>query len=111
MGALGFSLVSGGDGGRQEDGAEFAGGESVQGAQLGFEFGRGNAALAEEAAQKVFGGHFSLLRVAFATAGNQIAAGVAASASPWNDVVEDSPTTEEPPQTITAAGTVAHVNG
>jgi hypothetical protein len=47
---LGFSLVADGDGGRGEEGAEVAGGESVQGAQAGFEFGRGYAAQAIEAA-------------------------------------------------------------
>src|SRR5258708_11853800 len=100
MGALGFSLVCGGDGGRQEDGAEFAGGESVQGAQLVFEFDRGNAALAEEAAEKVFGGHFSLLRVAFDAAGNEIAAGVGPSTGLRHDMVEDSSTHGESPQAI-----------
>jgi hypothetical protein len=39
----GFSALPGCDGGREEDGAEGAGGESVQGAQAVFEFGRGNA--------------------------------------------------------------------
>ncbi len=111
MEALRSSLLPGGDGGREEDGAEFAGGESVQGAQLAFEFDGGNAALAKEAAQKVFGGHFSLLRVAFNTAGNEIAAGVGPSACPRNDVVEDSPANDEPPQTIEAAAKFAHVNG
>jgi len=104
-------LVPGGDGGREEDGAEFAGGESVQSAQLAFEFDRGNAALAKEAAQKICGGHFSLLRIAFDTAGNEIAVGVAASTSPRNDVVEDSPANDEPAQTIEAAATFAFVNG
>src|SRR5260221_13137164 len=100
MGASGFSLVSGGDGGREEHGAEFAGGESVEGAQLAFEFGGGNAAPAKEAAEKVIGGHFSLLRVAFGTAGNEIAAGGATPASPRDNVGEDSPATQEPPETI-----------
>jgi hypothetical protein len=44
------------DGGRGENGAELAGGERVQGAQAAFEFGRGYAALAAEAAKKIFGG-------------------------------------------------------
>jgi len=49
-GASGFSLLGGCDGGMEEDGAEVACGEGIQGAQASFEFGRGYAALTEEAA-------------------------------------------------------------
>jgi hypothetical protein len=54
-------LISDDDGGRGENGAEVARSECVQGAQAGVEFGRGQAAQAKEAAQKIFGGRFSLL--------------------------------------------------
>ena len=78
---------------------------------MAFEFDGGNAALAKEAAEKICGGHFSLLRIAFDTAGNEIAEAVAASTGPRNYVVEDSPANDEPPQTIEAAATFALVNG
>lgn len=38
--ASGFSLVADHDGGRAENGAELAGGESFEGAEAAFEFGR-----------------------------------------------------------------------
>ena len=72
-------MVSDHDGGRGENGAEIAGGEGFQGVQAGVELGRGQAAQAKKAAQKIFGGSFSLLRVAFDAAGNEIAVGIAAS--------------------------------
>ena len=83
------------DGWRGENGAEIAGGERVQGAQAGVEFGRGQAAQAKEAAQKIFGGRFSLLGVAFDAAGDEIAVGIAASAGPRDNMVEHSPTSDE----------------
>ena len=64
-----------------------------------------------EGAQKIFGGRFSLLRVAFDAAGNGIAAGIAASAGPRDDMVEDSPTSDEAPQTIKALAALARMNG
>ena len=41
--------------------AELAGGEGVEGAEAGGEFGRGQAALAVEAAEKIVGGPFPFL--------------------------------------------------
>jgi hypothetical protein len=79
-------LISDDDGGRGENGAELAGGERFQGAQAGVELGRGQAAQAKEAAQKIFGGRFSLLGVAFDAAGNEIAVGIAASADMRDDI-------------------------
>ena len=108
---LGFSLICDHDGGRGEKGAELAGGERFQGAQADFELGRSQAAQAIEGAQKIFGGSFSLLRVAFDAAGNEIAVGIAPPADMRDDMVEDSPTSEEPPQTIKAQAAVARVNG
>jgi len=104
-------LLSDHDGGRGENGAELAGGEGFQGAQAGFEFGRGQAAQAIEGPQKILGGAFSLLRVAFDAAGNEIAIGIAASAGVRDNMIEDSPAHGEPPQAIKAPAAFAHMNG
>jgi len=61
--------------------AELAGGEGVQFAEALGEFGGGYAALAAESAQKIVGGGFSFLRVAFGAAGDEIAVGIFAPAS------------------------------
>jgi hypothetical protein len=108
---LGFSLLSDHDRRRGESGAELAGGEGFQGAQAGFELGGGYAAQAVEGVQKIFGGSFSFLRVAFDAAGNEIAVGIAASAGVRDDMVEDSTTGDEPPQAIKAPAALAHMNG
>ncbi len=99
------------DGGWGENGAEVAGGERFEGAEAGFEFGRSYAAQAIEGAQKIFGGACSLLRVAFDAAGNEIAVGTVPTAGLRDDVVEDSPTGDEPPQTIKAQAALARMNG
>jgi hypothetical protein len=57
--------------------AEFAGGEGVEGAEAGGEFGGGEAALAVEAAEKIVGRLFSFPGVAFHAAGDQVAVGIA----------------------------------
>src|SRR6267142_3178229 len=56
--------------------AELAGGEGVEGAEAGGEFGGGQAALTVEAAEKIVGGLFSFLGVAFHAARDQIAVGI-----------------------------------
>src|SRR5258708_35008524 len=107
----GFSLGGDEGGGRGENGAELTGGECFEGAEAGFEFGRGQAAQAIEGAQKIFGGSFSLLGVAFNAAGNEIAIGTVPPAGLRDDVVEDSPTSDEAPQTIKAQAALARMNG
>jgi len=104
-------LVPDDDGGRGENGAELAGGECFEGVQAGLVFGRGYAAQAIEAAQKIFGGSFSLQRVAFDAAGNEILVGIAPPAGKRDDMVEDAPTSDEPPQTIKAQAALARMNG
>src|SRR5215472_15103457 len=47
-----------------DGGREFAGGESIEGAETGVEFGGGEAAVAEEPAKKIAGGTFAFQRVA-----------------------------------------------
>ncbi len=108
---LGFSLICDHDGGRGEKGAELAGGERFQGAQADFELGRSQAAQAIEGAQKIFGGRFSLLRVALDAKGDEIAVGIAASAGPRDNMVEHSPTSDEAPQAIKAQAALACMNG
>jgi len=77
----------------------------------GVELGRGQAAQAIEAAQKIFGGRFSLLRVALDATGDEIAVGIAASTDVRDDMVEDSPAGGESPQTIKAQAALARMNG
>ncbi len=79
--------------------------------KAGVELGRGQAAQAIEAAQKIFGGRFSLLRVALDAAGNEIAVGLAASTDVGDDMVEDPPTSDEAPQAIKAQAALARMNG
>jgi len=105
------SLLRDDDGGRGENGAELAGGERVQGTKAAFEFDRSQATQAKEGAQKIFGGRFSLLRVALDAAGNEIAVGIAASAGLRDNMVEHSPTSDEPPQAIKAQAALARMNG
>ncbi len=104
-------MVADDGGGRGENGAELAGGECFEGAEAAFEFGRGYAAQAIEGAQKIFGGGCSLLRIALDATGNEIAVGIAPPAGLRDDVVEDSATGGEPPQTIKAQAAVARMNG
>jgi len=69
-----------------EDGrGELAGGEGVEGAETGVEFGGGDAALAVEPAEEMGGGTLAFERIAFEAGGNQVAVGVApgADAGPW----------------------------
>lgn len=98
-------------GGRAEDRAKLTGGEGLEGAEAGLEFGGGYAALAVQGAQKIFGAAFSFLRIALGTAGNEIAVRIGPAAGLRDDMVEDSPTNEKPPQTIEAPAALAHVNG
>src|SRR4029077_17516119 len=64
-----------------------------------------------EAAQKILGGGFSLLGIAFDAAGNEIAVGIAASAGKRDDMIEDSPAHGEAPHAIKALAALAHMNG
>jgi hypothetical protein len=68
--------------------AELAGGEGVQGAETGVEFGGGQVALAIERAEKIGGATFAFQRIAFQAAGNQVAVGVAAGLDAGHDMVE-----------------------
>src|SRR5713101_5516793 len=67
---------------------ELAGGESVEGAEAGGEFGGGQATLAVEAAEKIVGRLFSFLGVAFHATRDQVAVGIAPQARLRHDVVQ-----------------------
>jgi len=66
---------------------EFAGGEGVEGAEAGVEFGGGQAAVAEEPAEKIRSGTFAFQRVAFEAAGNQVPVGIGSHFGAGNDVI------------------------
>ncbi len=97
-------------GGRGENGAELPGGECFEGAEAAFEFDRGQAAQAIEAAQKIFRGGFAFLRVAFVAAGNQIAVGIASPPDKRDDMVEAAHTWADLAHAIEAVAPVALMN-
>src|SRR6266478_4350344 len=67
---------------------EVAGGEGVEGAQASGEFCGIQVALAVEAAEKIVGGLFSFLRIAFYAARHQVAVRIAPQPRPRHDVVQ-----------------------
>src|ERR1700737_4599868 len=91
--------------------AELAGGEVFQGVEACVEFGGGQAALAVESAQKIRGRMVALARVAFHTAGNQVAVGIAPEAGAWDHVVEALHVGGSAAKAIKAGAAFAIVNG
>lgn len=77
-------------GGGVEGGAEFAGGEGVEGAEAGGELFGSELAVAEETAEEIGGVLFALLGVAFDAAGNEVAIGIDAAHGLRDDVIEAS---------------------
>src|SRR5216684_5085014 len=67
---------------------ELAGGEIFQGAKASVEFGGRQAPQAVEGAQKIPGRPVTLARVAFDTAGNQVAVGIASEAHAGHKVMQ-----------------------
>src|SRR6266481_4724683 len=94
-----------------EQGAELAGGEIFQGAKTAVEFGGRQAALAVERAQKIRDRTVALARVAFDTAGNQVAVGIASEAHAWHDVVEALHVSGSAAEAVKASAAFAIVNG
>jgi hypothetical protein len=90
---------------------ELAGGESVEGAEAGVEFGGGQAALAVEPAEKVGGGALTLERIAFEAGGNQVAIGIVAGLDAGYDVVEALDAGVGAAQTIKTMAAFAEVDG
>src|SRR5712664_1561452 len=91
--------------------AKLARGEGVEGAEADGEFGGGQAALAVEAAEKIVGGLFPFLGVAFHGARDQVAVGIASQVRPWHDVVQALHRWRGPAQTIEALAALARVDG
>src|SRR5260370_36965501 len=91
--------------------AELAGGEGVEVAEADGEFGGGQAALAVEAAEKIGGGGFPFLGVAFHTAGDQVAVGIAPRPRLRHDVVQALDRRRGAAQTVEALVALARVDG
>src|SRR5713226_5531386 len=81
----GRSLPTGQAGQRR---GELAGGEGVEGAEAISEFGVAQAALTVKPPQKVDGGAFSFLGIAFQATRDQVAVGIAAELDAGHDVVK-----------------------
>jgi len=94
-----------------EHGAELAGREIFQGGEAGVEFGRGQAALAVERAQKIRSRTVALERVAFEAAGNQVAVGIASEARARDNVVEALHMGGSAAEAVKAGAAFAIVNG
>src|SRR5712664_67338 len=94
-----------------EQRADLAGGEIFQGAKACVEFGGREAPLAVENAQKVRGRTVALARVAFETAGNQVAVGMASEAHAWHNVVEALHVSGSAAEAVKANAALAIVNG
>jgi hypothetical protein len=90
---------------------ELAGGEGVEGAETGVEFGSGQATLAVEPAEKIGGGTLSFERIAFEAGGNQVAIGVVTGPGTGHDVVEALDARVGTAQTIETMAAFAEVDG
>ena len=99
-------IVNGGD-----RWAELAGDEGVESAKAVGEFGVTQPALAVKPAQKIEGGAFSFLGIAFQTAGNQVAGGIAAELGERHDVVKAPGLGRKLTQTIKATAMFPSMDG
>jgi hypothetical protein len=90
---------------------ELAGGEGVEGAETGVEFGGGDATFTVEPAEEMGGGTLAFERIAFEAGGNQVAIGVAPGADAGHDVVEALDAGVGAAQTIKTMTAFAEVDG
>ncbi|HET8922195.1 MAG TPA: hypothetical protein VFN26_04275 [Candidatus Acidoferrum sp.] len=90
---------------------ELAGGESIQGAEAGCELDESQAALAVEPAEEIACGSLALLRVAFHTAGNEVAVGITAQLDTRHNMIEASHAGGDSAQTVKAEAALAGMNG
>jgi hypothetical protein len=90
---------------------EFAGGEGVESAEARVEFGGGQALLAIEGAEKVAGGTFAFLGIAFEATGNQVAVRVTAGLDARHDVVEALDARVNALETVKTVAAFAEVDG
>src|SRR6266849_1355339 len=95
----------------REHRAELAGGEIFHGAQARVELGRRQAPQAIENTQKIRYRTVAFARVAFETAGNQVAVGIASEAHAWHDVVEALHVSGSAAEAVKASAAFAIVNG
>src|SRR6266699_1848940 len=91
--------------------AEFACGEIFQGAEASVEFRGRQAPLAVESTQKIRDRTVALARIAFDTAGNQVAVGIASEPRAWHDVVEALHVGGSAAEAVKASAAFAIVNG
>src|SRR5260370_1473650 len=91
--------------------AELVCGEIFQGAKASVEFGGREAPQAVERTQKIPGWPVALARVAFETAGNQVAVGIASEAHAWHNVVEAVHVSGSAAETVKARAAFTIVNG
>src|SRR6266581_1742194 len=90
---------------------EVACGEIFQGAKTAVEFGGREAPQAVEIAQKIRGWTVALAGIAFETAGNQVAVGIASGARAWDDMVEALHVGGSAAEAVKAGAAFAMVNG
>ena len=107
-----FRRASGKFGSRSgENGAELAGGESIEGAEAACQFCGGDAAPAAKGAEKIIGGGFAFQGVALSAAGNEVAVRIVSPAGLRDDVIEAAGARDELGQTVEAEAAVARMNG
>src|SRR5215468_8613648 len=98
--------------GRQgQNGAEFAGGEVVEGAQAGGKIGRAETASAIEPTEEVRGWRLPFAGIAFEAAGDQIAVGVGSQAHLRDDMIEALHAGGDAAQAVEAKAALARVDG
>jgi hypothetical protein len=91
--------------------AELAGGEGVEGAEAIGEFGGGQALLAVEAAEKIAGGPFALLRIALDAARDEVPERIAAETHARHNMIETLLRRGKPAQTVKTEAALAGVDG
>src|SRR5260370_20594543 len=91
--------------------AELASGEILQSAKTSVEFGGRQAPQAVEGTQKIPGRTVTLARVAFETAGNQVAVGIASEAHAWHNVIEAVHVSGSAAKAVKAGAAFAIANG
>src|SRR5262245_46342537 len=89
---------------------EFAGLEGAESAEAIAEFGRVEAAIAEEPAEEVFGGTGAFLSVARFAGGYEITIGISSECGARHDMVQASPARYHPPEAVKASSRFSFVN-
>jgi hypothetical protein len=97
--------------GGREAGAEFTGGEGIQGAEAGGKLDVGQAALAMQPPEKICRGEIVFREVALLTAGNQVAPGIVPELCKRDDVIQAAGCGGNAAQAIKAAPAFSGVNG